>query len=285
MDHSKLKLIECPRDAMQGLKKIIPTQWKMEYINTLLQVGFDTIDFGSFVSPKAIPQMADTAEVLKGLELNTTSSSLLAIVGNVRGAQQVCAKKDIQYAGFPFSISPTFLAKNINSDIEHSFATLQQSNSLLQSYNKELVAYISMAFGNPYHDEWSMNLLMEWVERIIKEGVGIIAISDTVGLASPEVIREVFAMLSQKYSHIEFGLHLHTTSHLWREKVEAAYEGGCRRFDGVLNGLGGCPMAGEDLVGNVRTTDLFRFFRNLGVETNLNEERLQHALELARELI
>ena len=285
MEKAEVKLIECPRDAMQGIKTPIPTSWKAQYINALLEVGFDTIDFGSFVSPKAIPQMADTSEVLEQLNLSKSSSGLLAIVANQRGGQEACRKSEIKYIGYPYSISPTFLKRNINKDTTEAFEIALDLKKVADKHQKALVVYISMAFGNPYSDEWSIDLLREHTGKLVENGINIISISDTVGIADPDKIYRVFDALLKKYHEIEFGLHLHTTSKAWYEKIDAAFQAGCRRFDGVLNGLGGCPMAGPDLVGNVRTTDLLQYFEDKGIQTGIDAQKLQVAAEIAKNMI
>jgi hydroxymethylglutaryl-CoA lyase len=266
---------------MQGIKTFIPSDIKADYINALLQVGFDVIDVGSFVSPKAVPQMRDTGKVLSLLDLSETDSELLAIVPNKHGAYSAIIFDEITYLGFPFSISPTFLQKNIRSDLEQSFNTVKELIDICNRSRKLLVVYISMAFGNPYGDEWSIELLVEWVDKLHKEGVMHIALSDTVGLGTVESIRAGFSNVVPVYPDVSFGLHLHTTSADWYEKIDAAYISGCRSFDGVLSGLGGCPMAGPQLVGNIRTSDLLDYFRKNNIPTQIDEEALSIALEKA----
>ncbi|MFN7313837.1 MAG: hydroxymethylglutaryl-CoA lyase [Bacteroidota bacterium] len=266
-----VKIIECPRDAMQGLHDFIPTQTKIDYINSLLKVGFDTIDFGSFVSPKAIPQMRDTAEVLAGLDVTNTTSKLLAIVANVRGANDAVIHEPIQYIGFPFSISETFQQRNTNSSIAQSLDTVKQMQDLCLQKNKELVVYISMGFGNPYGDEWNADIALHWVNEMDKIGVKILSLSDTIGIANPESISYLFSQLIPAFPHIEFGAHLHTTPDTWKEKIDAAYLNGCRRFDGAMKGFGGCPMAADTLTGNMPTEHLMHYFKPLKEWNNLNE--------------
>lgn len=285
MQDSKIRITECPRDAMQGIGTFIPTEEKARYINALLQVGFDTIDFGSFVSPKAIPQMRDTAEVLSLLEMDTSSSKLLAIVGNLRGAETAIKQREITYLGFPFSISPTFLQRNINATLEKSFELARQILSLARAHNKQLVTYISMAFGNPYGDVWNPELLLHWIEQLHRAGVRHISLADTYGLATPESIRSIMATALPAFAEIHFSIHLHTTAELWYQKVDAAYTGGCRHFEGVLSGLGGCPMAGPKLVGNLRTTDLVSYFRQNNIDPHLNMAALREAEEIATQMI
>lgn len=255
-----VKIIECPRDAMQGIKTFIPTAQKVQYIQSLLRVGFDTIDFGSFVSPKAIPQMADTAQVLAQLDLSTTVSKLLAIVVNQRGAEEASTHKEIDYLGYPFSISENFQMRNTHKTIAESIVILEDILNLADKTNKEVVVYISMGFGNPYGDPWDVNIVGEWTERLHKMGVKILSLSDTVGTSTPESISYLFSNLIPQYQHIEFGAHLHTTPTSWFEKVDAAYKAGCLRFDGAIQGFGGCPMAKDELTGNMPTEKLLSYF-------------------------
>lgn len=255
----EVKIIECPRDAMQGIKQFIPTAQKVQYIQSLLRVGFDTIDFGSFVSPKAIPQMVDTAEVLSQLDLSTTKSKLLAIIANTRGAQEACKHKEIQYLGFPFSISENFQMRNTHKTIAQSIITLQEILNLAEQHNKEVVVYISMGFGNPYGDPWDVDIVGEWTERLSKMGVKILSLSDTIGSSNPENISYLFSNLIPQYSKIEFGAHLHTTPDTWFEKIDAAYTSGCLRYDGAIQGFGGCPMAKDELTGNMPTEKVLSY--------------------------
>ena len=243
-----VKIIECPRDAMQGIKAFIPTEKKVQYIQALLRVGFDTIDFGSFVSPKAIPQMQDTAAVLAQLDLSATTSKLLAIIANTKGAELAAVHPEINYLGFPFSISENFQMRNTHKTIAESIVTLQEILEIADQSKKEVVTYISMGFGNPYGDPWNVDIVGEWTERLAKMGVKILSLSDTVGSSTPEVIDYLFSNLISKYPDIEFGAHLHTTPDSWFEKIDAAYQAGCTRFDGAIKGFGGCPMAKDDLV-------------------------------------
>lgn len=263
-----IKIIECPRDAMQGIKTFIPTAEKVAYIQSLLRVGFDTIDFGSFVSPKAIPQMQDTAEVLAQLDLNQTQSKLLAIIANTKGAELASEYKEIRYLGFPFSISENFQMRNTHKTIAESLITLEEILAIADKSNKELVTYISMGFGNPYGDPWNVDVVGEWTEKLAKMGVKILSLSDTVGSSTPEVIDYLFSNLIPKYPHIEFGAHLHTTPDKWFEKVDAAYNAGCTRFDGAIQGFGGCPMAKDDLTGNMPTEKLLSYFTTKKALTN-----------------
>jgi hydroxymethylglutaryl-CoA lyase len=277
-----MKLIECPRDAMQGLSEFIPTQTKIDYINSLLNVGFDTIDFGSFVSPKAIPQLKDTAQVLEGLDLSTTKSKLLAIVANLRGAQDASAHDAINYLGYPFSISEEFQKRNTNATLDESLKRVEDIQSICSKSGKELVVYISMAFGNPYGEAWHPNIAAEWSRRLAEElEVKIIALSDTIGSSSKETIQPLFETLVPEFNDVEFGAHFHTTQDLWRSKVDAAYQAGCRRYDGAIRGFGGCPMATDDLTGNMPTENLLTYFRENHVELGLDEEAFQRSFSHA----
>lgn len=256
-----IKIIECPRDAMQGIKShFIPTEAKANYINALLRVGFDTIDFGSFVSPKAIPQMRDTADVLSQLDLSSTQSKLLAIIANVRGANEAAQFEEIKYLGYPFSISENFQMRNTHKTIAESIVTLDEILNIANKSNKEVVAYLSMGFGNPYGDPWNVDIVGEWTEKLSNMGVKILSLSDTIGSSTPEVIDYLFSNLIPKYPAIEFGAHLHTTPTTWKEKVAAAYKAGCHRFDGAIMGYGGCPMAKDELTGNMPTEKLLSYF-------------------------
>ncbi|WP_417557601.1 hydroxymethylglutaryl-CoA lyase [Mesoflavibacter zeaxanthinifaciens] len=259
MKNDLVKVIECPRDAMQGIKQFIPTEKKVQYIHSLLRVGFDTIDFGSFVSPKAIPQMVDTAEVLAQLDLSKTKSKLLAIVANLRGAQDACQHPEIDYLGYPFSISENFQMRNTHKTIAQSVDLLNDILNTADQSNKKVVVYISMGFGNPYGDPWNVEIVGEWTEKLSKMGVEILSLSDTVGTSNPENIDYLFSNLIPKYQNIEFGAHLHTTPSTWFEKVDAAYNAGCRRFDGAIQGFGGCPMAKDELTGNMPTEKVFSY--------------------------
>jgi len=280
---SFISLIECPRDAMQGWKHFIPTPQKINYINALLKVGFDTIDFGSFVSPKAIPQMADTAEVLKGLEINDRTK-LLAIIANTRGAMDAAAFDEITYLGFPFSVSETFQQRNTNSGIMESLQRVEEIQNICINNNKQLVIYISMGFGNPYGDPYSHEIVFEWVNKIIQVGVQIISLADTVGLATPEQVYSVTHHLIEQLPSHEIGVHLHSAPHNWKPKVEAALRAGCRRFDGALKGIGGCPMANDELVGNMNTEWMIDYFQEQKLLPQLNEQALQKSLQLAAEI-
>lgn len=264
-----IKIIECPRDAMQGIKAFIPTEKKVAYIQSLLRVGFDSIDFGSFVSPKAIPQMQDTAEVLASLDLSQTRSKLLAIIANTQGAIAASQHSAIQYLGFPFSISENFQMRNTHKTIAESLISLEEILEIADKSNKEVVAYLSMGFGNPYGDPWNVEIVGEWTEKLSNMGVKILSLSDTVGSSTPDVIEYLFSNLIPKYPKIEFGAHLHTTPDKWFEKIEAAYNAGCRRFDSAIQGFGGCPMAKDDLTGNMPTEKLLSYFTSKKENTNL----------------
>ena len=272
-----VKLIECPRDAMQGIKDWIPTHKKVEYIQSLLACGFDTIDFGSFVSPKAIPQMVDTTKVLSGLDLSSTTTKLLAIVANVRGAQAAVAHPEITYLGYPFSISENFQMRNTHKTIAQSIATLSEILALAAASNKQVVTYLSMGFGNPYGDPWNVDIVGQWAQKLSQMGVTILSLSDTVGTSTPESISYLFSNLIPKYPNIEFGAHLHTTPSAWHEKVDAAYKAGCRRFDGAIQGFGGCPMAKDELTGNMPTEKMLSYFTSQKAKTNIRTMSFESA--------
>ena len=279
-----IKIIECPRDAMQGIKTFIPTARKVTYIQSLLRVGFDTIDFGSCVSPKAIPQMQDTAEVLAQLDLSLTQSKLLAIIANTQGAIAASQHQPIQYLGFPFSISENFQMRNTHKTIAESLVTLQEILEIADKSNKEVITYLSMGFGNPYGDPWSMEIVGEWTEKLSNMGVKILSLSDTVGSSTPDVIQYLFSHLIPKYPKIEFGAHLHTTPDKWFEKIDAAYNAGCRRFDGAIQGFGGCPMAKDVLTGNMPTEKLVSFFTSKKENTNISAMSFESAYNEASKL-
>ena len=281
---SKVKLIECPRDAMQGIKTYIPTKEKVKYIQSLLGCGFDTIDFGSFVSPKAIPQMVDTAEVLNALDLSKTTSKLLAIVANIRGATDASQHEEIDYLGYPFSISENFQMRNTHKTIAQSVDTLKGILDIANAKNKEVVTYISMGFGNPYGDPWDVEIVGEWTEKLADMGVRILSLSDTIGSSTPKVIDYLFSNLIPKYPDIEFGAHLHTTPTKWHEKVEAAYKAGCRRFDGAVQGFGGCPMAKDELTGNMPTEKMLSYFTEQKADSGVNWMVFEAAYNKATEL-
>ena len=280
----RLKIIECPRDAMQGIKTMIPTAQKVQYLQSLLRVGFDTIDFGSFVSPRAIPQMADTAQVLAQLDLRNTQSKLLAIVANSRGALAAASHKEIDFLGYPFSISENFQMRNTHKTITQSIDTLQEILNIAQAHNKRVVVYLSMAFGNPYGDPWNVDVVGEWTQRLNAMGVEILSLSDTIGSSTSDSISYLFSNLIPAYPHIEFGAHLHTNPLHWHPKVEAAYIAGCRRFDGAIQGFGGCPMAKDELTGNMPTEKLLSYFTTQKEVTNLNALSFESAYNEATKI-
>lgn len=282
MATDNVKLIECPRDAMQGLHDFIPTAVKINYINQLLKVGFDTIDFGSFVSPKAIPQLRDTAEVLNGLNLSSTRSKLLAIVANKRGAEDAVKFDEITYLGFPFSISETFQQRNTNSSIEESLTRVEEIQQLCIGSKKKLVVYISMAFGNPYGDPWSLEVAANWCKKLNEKlGIEILALSDTIGVSDPDNIKHLFGGLIPELPQVAFGAHLHSTPFTVLEKVDAAYKAGCRRFDGAIKGFGGCPMAKDELTGNMPTEEMIAYFNAGKIGTDIDETEFQKSMQLA----
>jgi hydroxymethylglutaryl-CoA lyase len=279
-----LQLIECPRDAMQGWPQMIPAFQKVAYINALLHVGFHTIDFGSFVSPKAIPQMADTKEVLEALDLSATKSGLLGIVANTRGATDAASYDSIRSIGFPFSVSETFQRRNTNSTIEHSFQTVEEIQAICQQKGKELVIYLSMGFGNPFDDPWSEDLVIGWAKKIASLGVPTISLADTVGLATAEQVSSLTKQLIKELPAVQIGVHLHAKVENRRAKLEAAFQAGCRRFDGALRGIGGCPMAGDTLVGNMDTEFIIEYLESVGIETGIQKGALQKSILLAKEV-
>jgi len=275
----KVKLIECPRDAMQGIVPFIPTEVKVRYLNELLRVGFDTIDIGSFVSPKAIPQLADTTEVLARIDTSASKSKLLVIVANERGAEEAVKQPGVSYLGYPFSISETFQQRNTNTSIEGSWDRIARIAGITRAGGKELVVYISMAFGNPYGDPWSADVALHWVNRLTSElGARIIALSDTVGVARPEDIASMFSALIPALPQVEFGAHLHCTTENWKAKTDAAWNAGCRRFDGAIKGYGGCPMAEDELVGNLQMEVFARSLQERGVRTGLDFQQLDRCV-------
>ena len=275
----QLKIIECPRDAMQGIHDFIPTELKVNYINSLLKVGFDTIDFGSFVSPKAIPQLKDTAKVLNGLELDKTNSKLLAIVANKRGAVDACEFGEIDYLGYPFSVSETFQERNTNSSIEKSLSRVEEIQNLCLKNNKKMVVYLSMAFGNPYGDKWNVDIVANWAEKLHKElDISILSLSDTIGVSNPENINYLFSTLVPEFKKVEFGAHLHTTPTTWEEKIRASVESGCLRYDGAIKGYGGCPMATDELTGNMPTENMLSYFSKNKLETGLNMDLFNQSM-------
>ena len=279
---NKVKIIECPRDAMQGIKShFISTEAKTRYINSLLNVGFDTVDFGSFVSPKAIPQMRDTAAVLSNLNLSQTQSKLLAIIANIRGANDATQFEEINYLGYPFSISENFQMRNTHKTIQQSIKELEEILSIASRKNKEVVVYLSMGFGNPYGDPWNIDIVGKWTEKLSEMGVKIISLSDTIGSSTPAVIKYLFSNLIPKYPNIEFGAHIHTTPDSWYEKVDAAFKAGCNRFDGAIKGFGGCPMAKDELTGNMPTEKLISYFTSQKVNTGIKPMSFESAYNQA----
>lgn len=277
----QIKLIECPRDAMQGWKNFIPAKKKIEYINQLLKVGFDTIDFGSFVSPKAVPQMADTKEVIDQLIVSDTTTKLLAIIANARGAKEAAAFEKINFLGYPFSVSSTFQLRNANSTIEGSMERVKEIKNICDKNDKELVIYISMAFGNPYGDFYNEEMVLEWIEKLQSEGINIISLADTVGLADASQVASLVNKVISRFPGLETGVHLHSTSINWKQKIDAALQNGCKRFDGTLKGVGGCPFAEDELVGNMNTELMIPYFKQLGFLKNINEKELARASEMA----
>lgn len=281
---AEITLVECPRDAMQGWKEFIPTEQKLRYLNSLLQVGFDTLDFGSFVSPKAIPQMADTAEIIPRLQLQNSQTKLLAIVANQRGAADAVQYDEITYLGFPFSVSPTFQQRNTNSSMEESLARVEEIQELCRKKNKTLVVYLSMGFGNPYGDPYNEEILLQWADEMVKREIRIISLADTVGVATPAQIRFALETLVPKYPTTTIGVHLHSTAMNWEEKMEAALDAGCTRFDGALKGIGGCPMAQDDLVGNMNTERMIDYLEERKLLKPINKQALAESLAIATEI-
>jgi hydroxymethylglutaryl-CoA lyase len=281
---SPINFVECPRDAMQGWPVFIPTEKKVRYLNALLQVGFDTLDFGSFVSPKAIPQMADTARVISRIEFGKSSTKLLAIVANLRGAQEALVYDTISYLGFPFSISPTFQQRNTNSSMEESVQKVEVINELCIKNKKELVIYLSMGFGNPYGDQYNTDILLHWAGEMAKKDISIISLADTVGLATPEQVGFALETLIPQYPDVDFGVHLHATAQNWKAKANAAIGAGCKRFDSAIKGIGGCPMAQDELVGNMNTEQLIGYVEEKGINSGIDKSALAEALHIAGEI-
>ncbi len=276
---SALQITECPRDAMQGIHNFIPTETKAAYINLLLQVGFDTIDFGSFVSPKAIPQMQDTAQVLQKLDLSSSRSKLLAIIANYRGAEDAAQHEEITYLGFPFSISETFQQRNANTSITEAFEIVKRIKALSDKKEKKLLVYLSMGFGNPYGDEWHNDIVLRWSKKLVDEGVEYISLADTIGIAAPEQIESLYSSLSENFKETTWGVHLHSTPDTWKHKIEAAYKSGCKRFDSALKGYGGCPMAKDELTGNIATENVVSYLQSQNIDLGLNLDKLQEAMD------
>jgi hydroxymethylglutaryl-CoA lyase len=282
--NEELQLVECPRDAMQGLHEFIPTETKAAYINQLLKCNFDTMDFGSFVSPKAIPQMRDTAEVLEALDLGISNTKLLAIVANKRGAEDALNFGEIECLGFPFSISETFQQRNTNSTIAESLARVDEIQSLCIKKKRKLVVYLSMAFGNPYGDVWNPEIAVHWTKELTWRGIETIALADTIGVSNPENIKQLFSTLIPEFPRVKIGAHLHTTPDTWKEKVEAAWNAGCRRFDSAVKGYGGCPMAEDKLTGNMPTENLLSFLAEKKIKTGVNATEFAKAMVMAGEV-
>jgi len=280
----EIHLVECPRDAMQGWRTFIPTEKKIEYLNSLLQVGFDTLDCGSFVSAKAIPQMADTGKVISQLEISNSKTKLLVIVANLRGAEEAITYEKVTYLGFPFSISPTFQLRNTNSTIEESLQRVEGIQSLCIKNNKHLVAYLSMGFGNPYGDEYNEEILLKWADEMVQRDIKTISLADTVGVATPSQINFALRTLIPKYPAVKFGVHLHSTADNRQQKLEAAVNAGCTRFDGALKGIGGCPMAKDELIGNMNTELMISYFKKEQILQSINEEALQKSIQIAEEI-
>lgn len=279
-----VRINECPRDAMQGIKKFIPTEQKVAYINALLKVGFDTLDMGSFVSPKWIPQMADTTEVLSKIDISETKSKLSVVVANVRGAEDAVKFDSLTYLGFPFSISETFQLRNTNAGLDVAYETAEKMVKISNAHNKQFIAYLSMAFGNPYGDEWNVEVAEKWVRKLQQIGVNYIMLSDTIGVADEGSIEYFFKNITALFPDVDFGAHFHTTPTTWEKKIEAAYKNGCRRFDGAIKGYGGCPMAKDDLTGNMPTENMVYYFEKIGETTGLNIEAFNEAMQLANHI-
>lgn len=279
-----ITLVECPRDAMQGWKHFIPTEKKVAYLNSLLKVGFDVLDFGSFVSAKAIPQLADTKEVIAQLDLSGTNTKLLAIIANTRGAEEAVVYDEIKYLGFPFSISETFQLRNTNKTIAQSLVQVEEIQKLCVQHSKELVVYISMGFGNPYGDEYNAEIAINWVGQLAKMGIRTIAMSDTVGVAKPDTISYIFRHLVPEFKDVHIGAHFHSTAATWEEKIQTAYGNGCMRFDSAMKGIGGCPMANDDLVGNIATENILGWAMRKNIPLQLDQEAFFQSLNMAAEI-
>ena len=281
---SRLKIIECPRDAMQSIKEFIPTDKKIKYIQSLLDVGFDTIDVGSFVSKKVIPQLSDTADVISSIDFNDNKTDLLVIVANIKGAEIASKYKQISYVGFPFSISENFQMRNTNKTINESFTKLVEINKIVTRSQKKLIVYLSMCFGNPYGEVWNLEIIDKSISNLIDHGFNLISLSDTIGSATPSLIEKVYRYFNLKYPDIEFGLHLHTHPKFWRDKIDASFDSGCSRIDGAVQGFGGCPMASDKLIGNMPTEKIISYCQEKGVETNINPLKFELAYNYATEI-
>ena len=284
METTNVQLIECPRDAIQGIQQFIPTERKLDYLNQLLKVGYHTLDFGSFVSPKAIPQMKDTAKVMEGLKCEETNTKLLAIVANLRGAKEACAFDQIRYLGFPLSISETFQQRNTNRSICQAMKLIDKMIAICDKKEKELVVYLSMSFGNPYGEVWNEEMVIEKSWELKRKGISIISISDTIGVSTRESITNLFCFLLDEITDVHFGAHLHSRPETWREKIDATYRAGCRRFDCAIYGFGGCPMADDKLVGNMPTEKALSYLDGISSNTNLNKKEFTKAQTLAMSL-
>ncbi len=274
MEKNSISIVECPRDAIQGIKQFLPTEAKVQYLNQLLKAGFDIIDFGSFVSPKAIPQLSDTEEVLKRLDFGKTNTKLLAIIANEQGAKQACLHPEIEFVGFPFSISETFSLRNIGASILDTFERVKRIQELCLENHKKLVIYLSMAFGNPYGEEWNTKIVLDWVSKLSILKINYFSLADTTGVASSESIKELFQTLIPHYPSLTFGAHFHTAPAEWKEKVDTAYEAGCRWFDTAIGGYGGCPMASDELIGNLPTDKLLMYMEEKGISSQINKETI-----------
>ena len=280
----KLKIIECPRDAMQSIKEFIPTNKKIKYIQSLLEVGFDTIDVGSFVSKKVIPQLSDTGEVIDSLDLSKKKSDLLVIIANIKGAEIASNYNQITYVGFPFSISENFQMRNTNKTINESFISLVEINKIVSGSQKNLVVYLSMCFGNPYGEVWNLDVIDKSISKLVNHGFNIISLSDTIGSATPSLIEKIYQYFSLKYPEVEFGLHLHTHPKFWRDKIDSSFNSGCNRIDGAIQGFGGCPMASDNLIGNMPTEKIISYFQEKGLETNINSLKFEAAYNYATDI-
>ena len=281
---SSIKIVECPRDAMQGIKQWIPSEIKLDYLQSVLSVGFDVVDFGSFVSKRAIPQMSDSAYIIDQLDLSNTTSKLLAIVANERGALDACSHSSLSFLGFPFSISEIFQMRNTNKSINESFEELKKIKTISEKYSKNLVVYLSMGFGNPYGEPWNYEIVEKWIDKLSDLKIQVISLSDTIGTAVPDDIFRIFSNIIPKYTQVEFGAHFHTKPDDWFKKIDSAYRAGCKRFDGAVQGFGGCPMAKDELTGNLPTEKLISYFNTLNKKTSINslnfESCYNHALRL-----
>jgi hydroxymethylglutaryl-CoA lyase len=277
----KLKIIECPRDAMQSIKEFIPTDKKIKYVQSLLEVGFDTIDVGSFVSKKVIPQLSDTVEVIDSLDLLDKKSKLLVIIANIKGAEIASKYNKISYVGFPFSISENFQMRNTNKTINESFLNLIEINKIVSRSQKKLVVYLSMCFGNPYGEVWNLDIIDKSISKLVDNGFNLISLSDTIGSATPLIIEKVYRFFSLKYPQVEFGLHLHTHPRLWRDKIDASFGSGCKRIDGAIQGFGGCPMASDKMIGNMPTEKIISYCQEKNIETRINPLKFEAAYNYA----